>query len=269
MDLVFDLDYSAIPITVISIKFIIITMKVDLNKNEIQNFCFHCSSKSKSLLLISRLCSDRLCNDCFTEIFKKDNQTIKCVCGLNSSKKDYFTRPYYEILAEMELKFRNKVYDNYFKVLEDFENTSDFNLYLTETEELVFDLMNSELRAQTENILENKKSNKYNNRNKIQRDSETAYITLLCELGNPLVCYKSKEDLESFRKAQLNKETKEHPQTGSIKPVTFTAAIKLPQYIPEAAKKGKRNEILEKRAGGFTGKFLNQYNLNFATQGLI
>lgn len=244
-------------------------MKVDLNKNEIPNFCFNCNSKSKSIFQISKLCSDKLCNDCYSEIFKKDNQVIKCPCGLNTSKKDYYTRPYYEISAEMELKFRNKVYDNYFKVLDDFENVTDFNLYLSETEELVFDLMNSELRAQTEVILENKKSSKFNNRNKIQRDSEISYLTLLSELGNPYSCFSSITSLDNFKNAQLNKETKEHPQIGSIKPVNFTAAIKLPQYIPEATKKGKRNEILEKRAGGFTSKFHNLYNLDFAIQGLI
>jgi CDK-activating kinase assembly factor MAT1 len=92
-------------------------------------------------LLVSTPCCHRMCESCVYRLYSQGAAPCP-ICG-TTLKKTSFSEPLFEDLsAEKEYRTRKQVMKWFNKRREDFETLKDFNDYLEEVEDIIFNLIN-------------------------------------------------------------------------------------------------------------------------------
>jgi CDK-activating kinase assembly factor MAT1 len=142
--------------------------------------CPHCGStkyRNPSLKLMVNVCGHALCETCVERLFSKGSgQCPQESCGAALRRTHFRIQLFDDHLVEKEMFHRKDVLRHYNKKQEDFESLQEYNDYLEEIEEIVFNLTNGIDVTATTKKLETYKTENQNqiikNRGKLSKDEE-------------------------------------------------------------------------------------------------
>jgi CDK-activating kinase assembly factor MAT1 len=85
-------------------------------------------------------CYHKMCETCLSRIFSH-GQAPCPECGIHLRKLNFISQTFEDITVERECKIRKMLHRIFYRKLEDFTSTEEYNDYLEEFEEIVFELM--------------------------------------------------------------------------------------------------------------------------------
>lgn len=166
--------------------------------------CPRCATtkyRNPSLKLMVNVCGHALCENCVDLLFVKGSG-ICPTCGNQLRRNNFRQQLFEDEFIEKEVSIRRKVLRDFNLKEEDFESLNDYNKYLEEVEDVIYNLVNNiDVPATNKRIDDFKTGNAAKiakNRDKLGKDDE-----LIEELLE-----REKEE-ESLRKRILNEEEKE------------------------------------------------------------
>ncbi|XP_066954937.1 CDK-activating kinase assembly factor MAT1 isoform X2 [Macrobrachium rosenbergii] len=109
--------------------------------------------RNPQMKLMVNICGHPLCDACVRMYFLKES--AQCPeCGIVLKRSKFRVQVFEDPLVEKEIDIRRKVMKIYNKFEEDFETTAEYDDYLEEIEQIVYNLTNDVNRLETEKKME-------------------------------------------------------------------------------------------------------------------
>ncbi|GAB6032456.1 hypothetical protein CHUAL_011093 [Chamberlinius hualienensis] len=151
--------------------------------------CPRCKStkyRNPNLKLMVNLCGHALCENCIELLFVKGSAACpEPSCGVSLRRANYRVQIFENPEVEKEVDIRRKILRDYNKREEDFQTLREFNDYLEEVEEIIFNLANDIDVEETKRKIEQyKKENKaitMRNKGKLSKEEEYLEEIIECE----------------------------------------------------------------------------------------
>ncbi|KAM9652267.1 CDK-activating kinase assembly factor MAT1 isoform X2 [Buteo buteo] len=172
--------------------------------------------RNPSLKLMVNVCGHTLCESCVELLFVRGAGNCQ-ECDTPLRKSNFRVQLFEDPAVDKEVEIRKKVLKIYNKREDDFPSLSEYNDFLEEIEEIVFNLTNNVDLENTKRKMElyQKDNKEVIQKNKIKLESSSLPASLL------LAQHKD-------RSTQLEMQL-EKPKP--VKPVTFSTGIKMGQHI--------------------------------------
>lgn len=97
--------------------------------------------RNPSLKLLVNVCGHSLCESCVDLMFLKGAGSCP-ECGVLLKRNNFRAQIFEDLTVEKEVDIRKKILKDYNKKEEDFETVNDYNDYLEEIENIIFNLVN-------------------------------------------------------------------------------------------------------------------------------
>ncbi|KAI5709079.1 hypothetical protein M8J76_009765 [Diaphorina citri] len=167
--------------------------------------------RKPTLKLMVNICGHPLCEGCVDLLFLKG--TGNCYeCNQPLRRGNFRVQLFDDSSVEKEVEIRKKLLKDYNKVEEDFNSLAEYNDYLEEIEEIVFNLCNNIDILETNKRIENyKRINKDQiMRNKIRQSKTERELSIIIEEEKEAEALKRSQayllELESKKRKVANKE---------------------------------------------------------------
>ena len=164
---------------------------------EVEEMCPVCKSTkylNPKLTLLVSPCYHWLCETCIERLFRHGSSPCP-LCGTTLRKGNFVVPLFGDLVVEKELRIRKIVSKAFYKRAEDFDTLREYNNYLEEFEDIVFNLVNDVDVQSTHSRLEAFKSD---NRDTVEKN--------LARLANEQRQAQIEEDAVKSRKEKLKVE---------------------------------------------------------------
>ncbi|KAG5678710.1 hypothetical protein PVAND_008358 [Polypedilum vanderplanki] len=223
--------------------------------------------RNPSLKLMVNICGHTLCENCVELLFVKGaNSCPECNIPL---RRNNFRVQLFDPMVEKELEIRKRILKDYNKKEEDFATLEEYNAYLEEIEEIIFNLCNNiDILETNKRIEQYKKENReitMKNRQKISR--EEYELEMLLEQEKEIAEIRKKE-LESLEEQSKKKKTLEKEKlidelmfsTENAKSIVQTYAEKIEEEKKEQELAPPPPKLTKFSTGiGFSSNMQQQY----------
>jgi len=131
--------------------------------------------RNPSLKLLVNFCGHALCDSCVELLFVKGSATCP-VCDVVLKRNSFRTQMFEDAIVEKEVDIRKKILRDYNKKEDDFDNLNDYNDYLEQVENIIYNLTHNIQLESTKLMVEQyKRDNKtqiQKNKSKLSKDEE-------------------------------------------------------------------------------------------------
>ena len=224
--------------------------------------CSNCNKREATY--VSNICLHRLCATCYSNIFPTKNSEYTCkFCGEGSKilrEENFDPNKSDKFLYKKDISIRNILLNNIInKTKENFESLEDYNLYITEFEDLVEQCLSKPIeikeilstikKRRYKTILESQeKSEREHNVERLRKEIEK--ISVEFKNRDPFIYYSNKIHIN------IDDDEKDGEINDKSNPVTFNyfhqgKEFQKPIYVEKGIIQHNHNEELRRKAGGY------------------